>query len=187
MINLSINFNQDFEHIFAAYNAYKPIFPQITPLLTHSIRIILFSDNCIYFPTLHCFCRFLSTFNHYQKHPIIPKNTIFLSCVRIFIKSFSFPASLFLINQFALLLFLYTGWPIKNGMAYFPQYVAAITNISVCGNFSWEKWYQDQQVWFSSLLSRAHFVRQCRVKKFPPFSLNKMRMNAICASHSCEQ
>ena len=25
----------------------------------------------------------------------------------------------------------YTGWPIKNGTAYFPQYVDAITSISV--------------------------------------------------------
>ena len=30
------------------------------------------------------------------------------------------------------------GGPGKNGMAYFPQYVDAITNISVWGNFSWE-------------------------------------------------
>ena len=35
----------------------------------------------------------------------------------------------------------YTGWPIKNGMAYFQQYVDAITGISVRGNFSWEKLY----------------------------------------------
>ena len=34
------------------------------------------------------------------------------------------------------------------------------TGISVWGNFSWEKWYQDQQFWFSSLFSRAHFVTQ---------------------------
>ena len=30
----------------------------------------------------------------------------------------------------------HTGWPIKNGTAYFPQYVDAMTSISVCGNFS---------------------------------------------------
>ena len=59
----------------------------------------------------------------------------------------------------------YTGWPIKNRMAYFPQYVDAITGISVWGNFSWEKWYQDHKFWFSSLFSRAHFVRQCRGPK----------------------
>ena len=29
----------------------------------------------------------------------------------------------------------YTGWPNKNGTAYFPQYVDAITGISVRGNF----------------------------------------------------
>ena len=34
--------------------------------------------------------------------------------------------------------FSYTGWPIKNGTAYFPQYVDAITSISVWGNF-WEQ------------------------------------------------
>ena len=45
-----------------------------------------------------------------------------------------------------------------------------ITGISVWGNFSWEKWYQDQQVWFSSLFSTAHFVRQCRGPKFSLFS-----------------
>ena len=45
----------------------------------------------------------------------------------------------------------------KNGTAYFPQYVDAITGISVWGNFSWEKLHQDQQFWFSTLFSRAHF------------------------------
>ena len=60
----------------------------------------------------------------------------------------------------------------KNRMAYFPQYVDAITSISVWGNFSWETWYQDQQFWFSSLFSKAHFVRQCRVPQFSLFSLN---------------
>ena len=64
----------------------------------------------------------------------------------------------------------YTGWPRKNGMAYFPQYVDAITGISVWGNFSWEKWYQDQQFWFSTLFSRAHFVRQCWGPKFSIYS-----------------
>ena len=33
----------------------------------------------------------------------------------------------------------HTGWPRKNGTAYFPQYVDAITGIRVWGNFSWEK------------------------------------------------
>ena len=42
----------------------------------------------------------------------------------------------------------YTGWPIKNGMAYFSQYVDAITSVSVLDNFSQEKWYQDQQFWY---------------------------------------
>ena len=37
----------------------------------------------------------------------------------------------------------YTGWPRKNGTAYFVQCVDAITDVSVWGNFSWEKWYQD--------------------------------------------
>ena len=36
-----------------------------------------------------------------------------------------------------------------------------------------EKWYQDQQFWFSSLFSMAHFVRQCRVPNFPLFSLKQ--------------
>ena len=60
----------------------------------------------------------------------------------------------------------------KNRTAYSPQYVDAITGISVWGNFSWEKWNQDQQFWFSSWFSRAHFVRQCRGPKFSLFSLN---------------
>ena len=33
----------------------------------------------------------------------------------------------------------YTGWPRKNGTAYFPQYMDAITGISVWGNLSWDK------------------------------------------------
>ena len=48
-----------------------------------------------------------------------------------------------------------TGWHIQNGTAYFLQYVDAITSISVWNNFSWEKWYQDQQFWFSSLFSMS--------------------------------
>ena len=32
----------------------------------------------------------------------------------------------------------------------------AITGISGWGIFSWEKWYQDQQIWFSTLFSMAH-------------------------------
>ena len=66
----------------------------------------------------------------------------------------------------------YTGWPRKNGTGYFPQYVDAITGIRVWGDFSWEKLCQDQQFWFSSLFSRAHFVRQCRGPKFFLFSIN---------------
>ena len=81
----------------------------------------------------------------------------------------------------------YTGWPRENGMAYFPQYVDAITDISVWGNFSWEKLYQDQLFWFSNFISRAHFVRQCRGPKFSICSLNEGWMNAISACHSCEQ
>ena len=50
---------------------------------------------------------------------------------------------------------------------YFPHYVNAITGISVWGNFSWEKRYQDQQFLFRSLFSRAQFVRQCRGPSFP--------------------
>ena len=60
---------------------------------------------------------------------------------------------------------IYTGWPPppskKNRTAYFPQHVDVITVINVWGNFSWEKWYQGHKCWFSSLFSRAHFVRQC--------------------------
>ena len=76
-------------------------------------------------------------------------------------------------------LFQYTAWPRKNGKVYFPQNVDAITNISVWGNFSWEKkWYQDHQLRFSSLFSRAHFVRQCRGLKFSIISLNLTWKNA---------
>ena len=39
----------------------------------------------------------------------------------------------------------------RNGIL--PQYVDAITGISVWGDFSSEKWYQNQQFWFSSLFS----------------------------------
>ena len=67
--------------------------------------------------------------------------------------------------------FHYTGWPIKSRMAYFQHYRDSITVISVWGNFSWEKLYQDQQFWFSSLSSREHFMRQCRGLKFSLFSL----------------
>ena len=61
--------------------------------------------------------------------------------------------------------------PPPNGLAYFPRYVDAITGINVWGNFSWEKWYQVQQFWFSSLFSRAHFVSNVESPKFPLFSL----------------
>ena len=70
------------------------------------------------------------------------------------------------------LFLIYTWWPRNNGTGYFPRYVDAITSIRVWGSFSWEKWYQDQQFWFSSLFSRAHFGRQCRGPKFSLFSLN---------------
>ena len=80
------------------------------------------------------------------------------------------------------------GGPEKTERHTSRQYVDAITGIIVWGNFSWEKWYQDHQVWFSNLFfSRAHFVRQCRDPKFPPASLNYAWMNAISACHSCEQ
>ena len=80
----------------------------------------------------------------------------------------------------------YTGWPPQKWYSiYFPQYVDAITGISVWGNL-WEKWYQDQQFWFSSLFSRSHFVRQCQAPNLSLFSLNKMWMNAISACHSSE-
>ena len=65
----------------------------------------------------------------------------------------------------------YTGRPIKKRTAYFLQYVDRIISIGVRGNLSWEKGYQNQQFWFSSLFSMAHFVRQCRVPKFPLLSL----------------
>ena len=65
----------------------------------------------------------------------------------------------------------YTGWPIKTKRHTSHNYEDAII-ISVWGNFSWEGWYQDQQFGFSSLFSRAHFVRQCRVPIFSLFSLN---------------
>ena len=59
----------------------------------------------------------------------------------------------------------------RNGI-YFPQNMDAITNISLYEVISpEEKWYQDQQFWVS-LFSRAHFVRQCRGQKFSLFSLN---------------
>ena len=58
-----------------------------------------------------------------------------------------------------------------------PQYVDAITGISVWGNFSWEKWYQDDhKFWFSSLFSRAHFVRECWGQKLSLFSLTLKRL-----------
>ena len=57
---------------------------------------------------------------------------------------FGFINFYFILNH-TLLHITYTGWPMKNRTSYFPQYVDAITGISVChwGNFSWEKWYQD--------------------------------------------
>ena len=64
------------------------------------------------------------------------------------------------------------GGPEKNGTEYFPRYVDTLTNISVWDNLSWEKWYQDEQDWISSLFSRAHFVKQCRGLKFSHSSLN---------------
>ena len=70
----------------------------------------------------------------------------------------------------------YTGWPRKTGTGYIPQYVVAITGFSVWGNFSWEKWYQNQQFWFSNLFYRAHFVRRCGRHKVFPFQL-KLGLN----------
>ena len=74
-----------------------------------------------------------------------------------------------------------TGWPRKNGTGYFPHYVDAITGISVWDNFSWEKWYQDQQfgsvVCFLSLceaMSRPQNVSYSaytRAEKMPMFWL----------------
>ena len=65
-----------------------------------------------------------------------------------------------------------TGWPRKNGTAYFPQYVDAITGISVWEATSPEK--NDTKISnfgsISSLFSRAHFVRQCWGPKFFLFS-----------------
>ena len=62
-------------------------------------------------------------------------------------------------------------WPIQNGTACFQYYEGAIIGL-FCSNFYWEKWYQDQQFWFSSLFSRAYFVRQCRGLNVSLFSLN---------------
>ena len=79
-------------------------------------------------------------------------------------------------------MYMYTGWPRKNGTGYFPQYVDAITDISVWGNFSWEKWFQVQQFWFSSF-SSAHFVRQCReVKWITAHSCGKQKWNSFASS-----
>ena len=74
----------------------------------------------------------------------------------------------------------------KNGTGYFPQYVDAIIGISVWSNFSWEKLYQDQQFWFSSLFSRAHFVfygPPCTVE--PPYNevLRTMKFTLCQVSH----
>ena len=47
-------------------------------------------------------------------------------------------------------------------------------NNSRWGIFSWEKWYQDQQFWFSRLFSIAQFVRQCWGPKFPYSAISKL-------------
>ena len=47
----------------------------------------------------------------------------------------------------------------------FHQYVDAITGVYEVTSPE-KKLYQDHQFWFSSLFSRAHFVRQCRGPKF---------------------
>ena len=74
----------------------------------------------------------------------------------------------------------YTGWPRKNRKGILPQDVDAITAISVWGNFSWEKWYQDHQFWFSSLFSSQD-------PKFSLFSLNYVWMNATWSSMVCRR
>ena len=80
----------------------------------------------------------------------------------------------------SLLPLVYTGWPRKNRTAYFPQHVDAIIGISVWGNFSWQKWYQDHQCWFSRLflghicetMSRPQiFPVQLKLHEWMPFWL----------------
>ena len=61
---------------------------------------------------------------------------------------------------------LYTGWPNKNGLTYFPILVFATNGISGCGIFFWEKWYQDRQIWWSSFCFTIHFVTACWGTKF---------------------
>ena len=80
----------------------------------------------------------------------------------------------------------YTGWAIKNGTAYFQQYRDAIIGIGVWDNFSWEKLYQDQQFWFSSLSSREHFVRQYRGLKFSLSALTRDEWIPFSAGHCCQ-
>ena len=60
----------------------------------------------------------------------------------------------------------------------------AITGISVWGNFPWEKWYQEQQFWFSSLFSMLHFVGQCRGPQFT-FQLELgVKVTSALAAHN---
>ena len=79
---------------------------------------------------------------------------------------------------------IYTGRPRrkKTGTAYFPQYVDAITDISV---------YM-RELLLRKTIPRSCFlghiiVRQCRVPNFPLVSLNYAWMNVISACHSSEQ
>ena len=61
--------------------------------------------------------------------------------------------------------------PEKNGTAYFPQYVDAITGISVFMRLtSPEENYT--KITNFGLFSGAHFVRQCQDPKFSLFSSN---------------
>ena len=59
--------------------------------------------------------------------------------------------------------------------------VVAITGINVWGNFSWEKWYQDQQFWFCSCFLGHIFWGNVEAPKCFLFSLNEGCINAISA------
>ena len=62
----------------------------------------------------------------------------------------------------------------------------AIPGISVWGNHSWEKWYQDKKFWFSGLFPRAHFVQQCRGPKVIHLTF-RMRFDKVYWITACSQ
>ena len=70
-----------------------------------------------------------------------------------------------------------TGWPQKKRTGYFPQYVDAITGITISVYELTSPWPENNDTKISNfgsvtLFSRAHFVRQCRGPNFSLFSLN---------------